>query len=212
MGITEEKLKKEYDKYVLEKTQFFSKTVSVVIAIILIIIGISIIVGTLIMANIIVGIVLFALGYGSLYVLEFIATSLRKANEKAVCMPYEKWASEYLKRGTTMQSYNQSESTFSNKITYDTEILPYTIRAKITELQNQIDSNEIVNRNLPMFEKLLQQRVLVTAQKQLIELEIQKIPLYQQARENQVFMALMAQKSDKQKTIDSIENQLNRLQ
>lgn len=212
MGITEEKLKKEYDKYVLEKTQSFSNIVGYVGFSVFVIIALAVIFGVVMMANFIVAIVLFALGYGSLYVINFIVTSVRKANEKAVCMPYEKWASEYLKRGTTMQSYNQSESTFSNKITYDTEILPYTIRAKITELQNQIDSNEIVNRNLPMFEKLLQQRVLVTAQKQLIELEIQKIPLYQQARENQVFTALMAQKNDKQKTIDNIENQLNRLQ
>lgn len=212
MEITEEKLKKEYDKYVLEKTQSFSKIVGYVGGSIFVIIALAVILGVVMMANFIVAIVLFALGYGSLYVIEFVVNSIRKANEKSVCMSYDKWASEYLKRGNMMQSYNQSASTFSNKNTYDTEILPYTIRAKITELQNQIDSNEIVNRNLPMFEKLLQQKVLVTAQKQIIELEIQKIPLYQQERENQIYMTLIAQRNDKKKTIENIENQLNRLQ
>lgn len=212
MDISEEKLKKEYDKYTLEKTKSFDDVIAIILAVIVLIFLVLFIYLGVSMGSPILAIVLVVVFLVGAKILDVIANLIIKTNKKAVCLSYEKWASEYLKRGNMMQSYNQSASTFSNKNTYDTEILPYTIRAKITELQNQIDSNEIVNRNLPMFEKLLQQRVLVTAQKQLIELEIQKIPLYQQARENQVFTALMAQKNDKQKTIDSIENQLNRLQ
>jgi hypothetical protein len=212
MDISEEKLKKEYDKYTLEKTKPFDDVVAIILAVIVLIflvlfiyLGVSI--GSPILAIVLV--VVFLVGAK---ILDVIANLIIKANKKAVCLSYEKWASEYLKRGNMMQSYNQSASTFNNKNTYDTEILPYTIRAKITELQNQIDANEIVNRNLPMFEKLLQQKVLVTAQKQIIELEIQKIPLYQQERENQIYMTLIAQRNEKKKTIENIENQLNRLQ
>lgn len=212
MDISEEKLKKEYDKYTLEKTKPFDDVIAIILAVIVLIflvlfiyLGISI--GSPILAIVLV--VVFLVGAK---ILDVIANLIIKTNKKAVCLSYEKWASEYLKRGNMMQSYNQSASTFSNKNTYDSEILPYTIRAKITELQNQIDANEIVNRNLPMFEKLLQQKVLVTAQKQIIELEIQKIPLYQQERENQIYMTLIAQRNDKKKTIENIENQLNRLQ
>lgn len=212
MEITEEKLKKEYDKYVLEKTQSFDTVIGKIAAAIVLIMVVVFIYFGVVMASPILVVVLIVVYYIGSKIIDAIEKLIIKSNKKAVCMSYDKWASEYLKRGNMMQSYNQSASTFSNKNTYDTEILPYTIRAKITELQNQIDSNEIVNRNLPMFEKLLQQKVLVTAQKQIIELEIQKIPLYQQERENQIYMTLIAQRNDKKKTIENIENQLNRLQ
>jgi len=111
-----------------------------------------------------------------------------------------------------MQSYNQNttQHTIQNKYANDT--LPYEIKAKISELQNKIDTNYIINRNLPLLEQLTQNKWFIQNQMDFIDLELKKIPLHQQARENEVFNYLMNQKANKQNQVSDIENQINRLQ
>lgn len=205
MSISENTLKEKYKEYQDEKTATIRNIFGTINLIVALFIGYM---------SFSVNGVLYAIAFfiGSGVVLGLIFSIPITIYKKSVCLSYEKWSKEYLSRQNTMQSYNQNttQHTIQNKYANDT--LPYEIKAKISELQNKIDSNYIINRNLPLLEQLTQNKWFIQNQMDFIDLELKKIPLYQQARENEVFNYLMSQKANKQNQVSDIENQINRLQ
>lgn len=131
---------------------------------------------------------------------------------KSVCLPYEKWSKEYLQRQDLMQSYNQNTTQYGIKNKYQQDTLPHEIESKISELKNKIDTNYIINRNLPLIEQLSQNKWFIQNQIDFIELEVRKIPLTQQNQQNEVFNYLMSQKANKKEQLSDLYNQINKLQ
>lgn len=236
MAISEETLRIGYKNYLSEKTQTIQSVSSVICLIISGFLAYS--VYDRVEKNYLTAVGWFFI---PLIILNLIAEIPIIIYKKTACLSYEKWSKEYLARQNSMQSYNQNNNQYSAQNRYTDETLSheikakiselnnkstkyniesqqvselsyYEIQAKISELQNKIDINNIINRNLPLLEQLTQQKWIIENQMQIIDMEIKKIPLYQQQRENQVFNYLMTQKSNKSIERQNLQSQLDRLQ